>query len=168
MLVSLSGHLLEYFGKTYYFVGRLLTFLQRTIAFSALALKALALPQAGYIIGSPIMETTSTSMTMTTSTSTSTGVSMSTGTGLPGSPSTGTAEGSYKCYRGTDFPAQSEWLSFNDLLAVNQPTLQNGNTPEIYNAIVADIQSVASAAQIPPYVVPRASYQSHSTNNTTL
>ncbi len=58
------------------------------------------------------------------------------------------AETSYQCFRGTKFPV--EWLSWDELLAINKPALSGGNSPETVRDIISAIQSVSMSAGILP------------------
>jgi hypothetical protein len=59
----------------------------------------------------------------------------------------------YYCYRGLEFPQPADWASFEALRDINYATLGSGNTPETVAHIINEIQSVASEAQIDPYVL---------------
>lgn len=56
------------------------------------------------------------------------------------------AKTSYHCFKGTEFPLQ--WLSWDQLLAINEPALSRGNSPETVKNIISAIQSVSTSAGI--------------------
>ncbi|EEQ91450.1 hypothetical protein RJZ56_007112 [Blastomyces dermatitidis] len=52
------------------------------------------------------------------------------------------------CYKGTQFPAAEEWLSFNELWAINSPVMSKFNSKSEMNAIKKYIGEAAAAAGI--------------------
>ncbi|OJD14861.1 hypothetical protein AJ78_04837 [Emergomyces pasteurianus Ep9510] len=52
------------------------------------------------------------------------------------------------CYRGTQFPPASEWLSFDELWAINKPIMLTYDSPEEVDYIKQHIAAAAAAAGV--------------------
>ena len=63
-------------------------------------------------------------------------------------PAPTTAETSYQCFTGKDFPPI--WLSWDQLLAINEPAISAQNSPGTTQNIISAIQSVSNEAGILP------------------
>ena len=68
------------------------------------------------------------------------------------STAAGTPLTSYQCFTGASFP--TTYLSFNQLLAINNPFLSQGNTAATVNNIISAITSVsATSSAVPPELI---------------
>ncbi|KLJ07212.1 hypothetical protein EMPG_17294 [Blastomyces silverae] len=75
-----------------------------------------------------------------------------TGECAPGSPQNPPPATGPVCYKGTQFPAATEWLSFNELWKINSPVMSKFNSKSEMAAIKKYIGEAAAAAGIDRYV----------------